>query len=173
MGVMTKWILALLALAAIGFFVWSQRNSTKTAYVNGLPAYNTLPGREYIFERDCYIFKFKRRDTTFPLVGANAPDLAISVPELPADVTPANLGRDFPDVRILDLVRTGDRVRLVSVRRDESHGHATITYELLFTDEAQRRYPRIDAFYLLDHSPEAQGAAPHLLEGYLVERVKK
>ena len=50
---MYKWFLVL-ALVVLGaaFSVW-QRNAVKTSYVNGLAQYNKLPGREFIFERDC------------------------------------------------------------------------------------------------------------------------
>jgi hypothetical protein len=43
---------------------------------------------------------------------------------------------------------------------------------LLFLDEAERKYPRIDAYFIMDHSPEARGEAPSLLRAYAVERVK-
>jgi hypothetical protein len=170
---MTKWILAFVALLAVSLFIWTERTGTKTAYVNGLVQYNTLPGREYIFERDCYIFKFKHHPTTYPLIGANAPDLSATVAELPSTVTPDNIGKDLPEVRLLDVVRTGSRFRLVSVRRDQSRKKTSITFELLFVDEAERKYPRVDAQCILDHSPEEKGEAPRILEGYAVERVKK
>ena len=108
-----KWFLVAAAAAVllVGFVYW-QLNSTRTAYVNGLPQYNQLPGREYLFQRDCYIFKFKRHDTDWPLVGANVSGSAMSVPDLPAEVSPKNVGADLPALRILDLARTGDRFRL-------------------------------------------------------------
>jgi hypothetical protein len=163
-----KWFLIALGLGLAAFFFVSQRNATKTSYVNGLPEYNQLPNREYIFEQDCYIFKFKQRDTSWPLVGAHD-----GVPALPESVDPKNIGADLPDVRILDIVRAGARFKLVSVRRDENREGTTITFEILFLDEAERKYARLDAFYLLDHSPEKTGAAPKFIERYAVPRVTK
>ena len=168
-----KWIIAAAAAVLLAGFVYWQLNSTKTTYVNGLPQYNQLPGREFIFQRDCYIFKFKHHNTDWPLVGANAPGSAMSVPELPAEVSPKNLGVALPALHILDLARTGDRFKIISVRRDETRHGAHVTFEILFTDEAERRYPRLDAFWILDHTPEARGEAPSILPDYAVERVKK
>lgn len=163
-----KWLLSAAVLLLLGWFVYQQRTATKTAYVNGLPEYNRLPGREYIFQRDCYIFKFKDHDTDWPLVGAH-----LTVPALPAVVDPKNIGADLPEVRILGVVRTGWMVRLVSVRRDESARGTTITYELLILDDAEKLYTRIDANYLLDHTSEKSGAAPDFLPDYVALRIKK
>jgi hypothetical protein len=169
---MTKWIWAGIAVAAIvAMAVW-QRGATKTAYVNGLPQYNKLPLQEYIFERDCYIFKFQQKNTTYPLVGANAPDLAVSVPELPKEVVDSNIGMNDDKVRILDVVRSGARFKIISVRREQSPKETTITFEILFMDEAERKYPRLDAFYIMDHTPEKKGEAPSIIPGYAVQRVK-
>jgi hypothetical protein len=170
---MTKWIVLSAVVIAIAVFVGMQRGQTKTTYVNGLAEYNTLPGREYIFERDCYIFKLKDDNTTYPLVGANVPDLPGSVPELPKEVLDSNIGRELPGVRILDTVRVGARFRIVSVRRDQSRDRTRITFEILFVNENERRYPRLDAYLILDHTPEQRGAAPEVIEGYAVQRVKK
>ena len=42
-------------------------HAVKTTYVNGLPLYSgALPGREYILERDCYVFKFKNHSSDWP-----------------------------------------------------------------------------------------------------------
>jgi hypothetical protein len=169
---MKKWIWVIIITVLIaGFVVW-QRSGTKTAYVNGLPEYTNLPNREYIFERDCYLFKFNDRNTSYPLVGANAPETGLSVPELPQEVTEKNIGLKTDKVRILEVVRTGSRFKIISVRRDENKKATTITFEILFMDEAQRKYPRMDAYYIMDHSPEALGKAPSILLGYAVERVK-
>ncbi|HEU5081526.1 MAG TPA: hypothetical protein VFT72_20095 [Opitutaceae bacterium] len=170
---MTKWILVAAVVIAVAAFVLIQRSGTKTVYVNGLPEYNTLPGKEYIFERDCYIFKLDNEKTSYPLVGANAPDLPSSVSQLPNEVTDANVGKELPGVRILDTVHVGDRFKIVSVRRDEKRDSTRVTFEILFINESERRYPRLDAYYILDHSPEAKGAAPRMIDGYAVERVKK
>jgi hypothetical protein len=163
-----KWFIAALVLGLATFFFVSQRNATKVAYVNGLPEYNRLPNQEFIFERDCYIFKFKERNSTWPLVAARD-----TVPALPAEVSEKNVGADLPDVRILDVVHAGARFKLVSVRRDENRAGTTITFEILFIDEAERKYPRLDAFYLLDHTPEKNGAPPVFIERYAVPRVVK
>ena len=84
-----KWILAIaVAALAVGVFVL-QRNTVKVSYVNGLETYNHLPGTEYIFQRDCYIFKFRDNDTSWPLVGSHA-----TVPELPETVDARNVGAE-------------------------------------------------------------------------------
>ncbi len=168
-----KWIIAAAAAVLLIGFVYWQLNSTKTAYVNGLPQYNQLPGREFIFQRDCYIFKFKRHNTEWPLVGANAPGSVMSVPALPAEVSPQYVGAALPEVRILDLARIGDRFKIISVRRETSRRGTHITFEILFINEAERRYPRLDAFWILDHTPEQRDEAPTILPDYAVERVKK
>ncbi len=165
---MVKWILvAAGALLLAGFIYW-QLTATKTAYVNGLPQYNRLPGREFVFERDCYVFKFKHHDTDWPLVGAHAPGSLLSVADLPAEVSPKYVGADLPAVRILDVVRVGDRFRIVSVRRDTNRRGTKITFEILFADESTRPYPRVDAYWIMDHHPEQGGEAPSILPDYAV-----
>jgi hypothetical protein len=158
-----KWLIAAaLAVLLAGYVYWT-RHSVKTTYVNGLAAYTGIAGREYILERDCYIFKFKARDTSWPLLGAQA-----TVPELPADVKESNIGGDFPAVRILGIVRTGDRFRIASVRRDASRTEQRVTFEIVLVDEVTRPYPRLDAYAMLDHSPEKEGGAPRFLADYAV-----
>jgi hypothetical protein len=152
-------IAAVLILAGL-FYGW-QHNAVKTTYVNGLALYTDLPGTEYIVERDCYIFKLVGRDSDLPLIGDH--DV---VPELPATVTAGNVGADLPGVRILDLARVGDRFRIISVRKDESRLRTTLTFEILFEDEATRKYPRLDAFWIMDHAPEARSEAPRIIETY-------
>lgn len=167
---MRKWVpLGALAAVLIALFVYSQLNAVKVSYVNGLPEYEHLPGREYIFQRDCYLFNFKRAPADWPLVGANVPGSAMSVPELPAEVSPRYVGADLPAVRIIDLVRIGDRARITSVRREESRHGTKISFLLLFSNEAERRYPRMDAYWIMDHTPEARGEAPFILPDYAVE----
>ena len=162
-----KWILAaLLAILITGVVYW-QRQGVKISYINGLTAYNALPGREYIFQRDCYLFKLDDRASSWPYVGDHA-----VVASLPAEVDPKHLDATHPTGRIIDVVRTGSRFKLVSVRRDESRHGTSISFELLFSDEDQRKYPRIDAYFIMDHAPEAEGKAPSLLNSYAVERVK-
>ena len=82
------------------------------------------------------------------------------------------VGTKPPGVRLLDTVRTGSRFKIVSVRRDESRTGTAVTFEILLLDEAERAYPRLDAFFLLDHSPESSGGAPRVLEDYAVARVR-
>ena len=162
-----KWIIAaVLALLIAGFTYW-QRQGVKVSYVNGLNAYNSLPGREYIFQRDCYLFKLNDRPSSWPYVGDHA--VVASLPEV---VEPKHLDAVHPNGRIIDVVRTGSRFKLVSVRRDESRQGTSISFELLFADEDQRKYPRIDAYFIMNHAPEAEGKAPNLLSNYAVERVK-
>ena len=163
-----KWLLPLAVLLLVGLFVYQQRGTTKSAYVNGLPEYNRLPGSEYIFQRDCYIFKFKEHDSDWPLVGSN-----LLVPALPATVDPKNIGTDLPGIRILGVVRTGWIVRLVSVRRDESPAGTALTYELLVLNAAENQYTRLDAFHLLDHKGDQAGTPPTFLAEYVAPRIKK
>jgi hypothetical protein len=158
-----KWILVALALALVGAFVVMQRRSVKTTYVNGLPPYTTLPGLEYIVERDCYVFKFKEHSSDWPLLGTRD-----TVPDLPAEVLASNVGAEFPSVRILDVIHVGDHFRIASVRRDESRTATTVTFEVLLQDEATRKYPRLDVFWIMDHSPEKTGAAPRILAAFAV-----
>jgi hypothetical protein len=158
-----KWLLAALAAALIAGYVLWQRNSVKTSYVNGLPPYTNLPGRDFILERDCYIFKFKSRDSDWPYFASHA-----TVPELPAEVTQANVGKDFPDARILGVLRIGDHFRIASVRRDQSRTETRISFEVALSNESTRPYPRLDAYWIMDHSPEKDGNAPWILTSYAV-----
>jgi hypothetical protein len=162
---MSRWILGCGLVVAVILIIVFARGAAKTTYVNGLPQYTDLPGREYIFERDCYIFKFKDADTDWPLVGSR-----LTVPSLPAEVDPKNVGVELPNVRILDTVTTGTTFKIVSVRRDQREGRATITFEILFIDEASRKYPRLDAFWMLDNTAESPVSAPKILSDYAVPR---
>jgi hypothetical protein len=162
-----KWILAALLTVLIAGFAYWQRQGVKVSYVNGLSTYNNLPGREYILQRDCYLFKLDDRPSSWPYLG----DFGV-VASLPAEVDYKHLNIKHPTGRIIDVVRTGSRFKLVSVRRDESRHGTSISFELLFSDEDQRKYPRIDAYFIMDHAPEAEGKAPSLLRSYAVERVK-
>ncbi len=161
-----KWILAAALVAFVGFLYWVSR-SEKVAYVNGLPAYSALPGREYFLEGDCYLFKFKRANSDWPLLASHA-----TVPTLPATVDLKNVGGEFPDVRILDVIKAGTRFRIVSVRRTTSGSRASISFEVLLGDEVSFKYPRVDAFWILDHSPEKAGKAPEVMPEYAVPRFK-
>ena len=150
-----KWLLFAVVVALFAALFFWEAQSTKTAYVNGLPLYRDLPNRQFIFERDCYVFKLKDRSTDWPLVAAH-----LTVPELPEEVTGKNIGADLPGVRILEVAHTGDRFKIVSVRRETSRKGQSISFEILFMDEAAHKYPRLDADLMMDHSPEAQGLPP-------------
>ncbi len=158
-----KWLIAVIIAAALAGFAYLQFRSVKTTYVNGLAPYTTLPGREYVLQRDTYIFKFKTRDTDWPLIGSKD-----TVPDLPAEVKESNVGAEFPTVRILGALRVGDHFRIVSVRRDESRAGTQVTFEILLQDDATRPHPRLDAYWIMDHSPEKDGAAPKIMAGYAV-----
>jgi hypothetical protein len=162
-----KWILLLLALAGGGFFVYHQRNSVKVSYVNGLPQYSALPGKEFLFQQDCYIFKQVDADTVYPLVASHQ-----QLPSLPPLVEEAHLGKTQNGVRLLATARVGDRIKLISVRREESRTGQLISFELLFVDENERPYPRLDARLILDHTPEKDGLPPTFLPEILVPRIK-
>jgi hypothetical protein len=164
---MFKWFLIVGSIVLVGAFVLWQRGSVKTSYVNGLAEYNKLPGREYIFERDCYLFKLESHPSSYPLVGSRE-----TVPALPAVVDDKLVGTSQPGVRLLDTVRTGTRFKIISVRRDESRTKTDITFEIFLLDVVERTYPRLDAFFILDHAPEQTGAAPRVREDYAVARIR-
>lgn len=162
-----KWILAgAAALVLAGLLYW-QSYAEKVTYVNGLPAYSALPGQEYFLEHDCYLFKFKHANSDWPLIGSRA-----TVPALPESVDAKNIGAENPDVRILDVIKSGTRFRIVSVRRTEIRGSSSISFEILLGDEVSFRYPRVDAYWILDHSPEKDGKAPQVMADYAVPRFK-
>ncbi len=162
-----KWILAVAAaIVVVGLLYW-QSFAEKVSYVNGLAAYSALPGQEYFLEHDCYLFKFKERNSDWPLIASNE-----TVAALPATVDPKNIGAELPAVRILDVIKAGTRFRIVSVRRTESRSSTSISFEILLGDEVSFKYPRVDAFWMLDHSPEKEGKAPRVMTDYAVPRFK-
>jgi hypothetical protein len=165
---MFKRLLVAIAVIIVGVFVWWQGNLSKTSYVNGVVPYDALLNRQFIFERDCYIFDMDSHHADWPLVGDHT-----VVPSLPADVNEKNIGASLPGVRILDVVRVGDRFKIFNIRRDQDKSGTHITFELLFLDEDARRYPRLDAFWIMDHAPESKGEAPGLLEAYAIRRAEK
>jgi hypothetical protein len=162
---MYRWILGSILAAIVCLIVLLTRGSTKTSYVNGLPPYTDLPGREYIFERDCYIFTFKDSPSDWPYVGSR-----LTVPSLPADVEAKYVGTTVSNIQILDTVAVGTRFKVASVRRDQKGEKATITYEILIGDEGSRKYYRVDAFWMLDDTAERPGIAPKVLIDYAVPR---
>jgi hypothetical protein len=158
-----KWaLLTIIAVFSI-YIAYLQVQSSKTSYVNGLPLYNALPGQEFVLEQDCYAFKFKDQNSSWPLIGSRE-----TVPDLPAEVSASNIGAELPKVRILELLHVGDHFHIASVRRDQTRALTTITFEILFEDEATRKFPRLDAYWILDHSPEKAGAPPVFLTDYAV-----
>jgi hypothetical protein len=163
-----KWAFAAVVLVFVAFLVYLRLTTTKTMYVNGLAPYTSLPGREFILEHECYIFKFKHPNTDWPLIGSRD-----TVPDLPPEVKASNVGMDLPNIRILDVLHVGDQFRIVSVRRDQAPKATTITFEILLQDEATRKYPRLDAFWIMDHSPEATGGAPTIMTSYAVSAEKR
>jgi len=158
-----KWLLVAIGAALLGAIAYLQLKSVKTTYVNGLAPYTTLPGRTYILEKDCYIFAFKSHDSDWPFLGSHA-----TVPDLPAEVKDSNVGAAFPAVRIVGVLRVGERFQIASVRRDESRAGTTVTFELVFDNPDSRRYYRVDAYWIMDHAPEKTGGAPSLLVDYAV-----
>ena len=160
---MSRWILGGALAALLAFVIIYPSTATKTSYVNGLPPYSELPGREYIFERDCYIFKFKDSTSDWPYVGAK-----VTVPGLPEQVDSKFVGTDVPNISIVDTVTTGMRFKIVSVRREQKGKQTKISYEILFLDEAAHKYPRLDSTWLQDHTVEVPGAVPKILVDYAV-----
>lgn len=162
-----KWLYAL-ALAAVvaglalGWNYW-QRNSVKSAYVNALPPYNQLRGLAFILEKDCYIFEFKSGEAMYPLLASHD-----TVPALPAEVKDSNVGASFPDVRIIGVLRTGDRFRIAAVRQDTSRSGTVISFEIVLDNESSRAFYKLDAYWMMDHSPEKVGAAPVFMTSYAV-----
>lgn len=165
---MFKWILAVVCALLIGVFIYWQANSVKEVYVNGLAPYEKLPGREFIVTRDCYIFKFKHHDSDYPLLGANDPGAPMTVPALPREVSAKYVGANLPEVRILGVVHIGARFFIASVRRDTSRRGTTVTFEVLFSNRNRREFPRVDAYWIMDHNPEKHGKAPTILPEYAV-----
>jgi hypothetical protein len=171
---MLKWFIALGGALLLGWFLWFQMNATKISYVNGLTPYDVMPGREYILQHDCYVFAWKKQPTSgFPLLGTNRPEVRTSVAALPGDSASANIGREFPEVRIVDLIPRGTRMLLTSVRREQSRREGTvITYEAKFLDAVDRPYQKVDLRPML--LPVAQGGdVPVIDETIAVPWIKR
>lgn len=144
---MFKWVLGIVGLSLAGTFAWFQLNATKIAYVNGLEAYQHVPGREFILQHDAYVFVWKRNPTEgFALLGINHPAVATRVDALPPPATPPlAAGTELAAVRIVDWIPRGTRLEVTSVRREESRRAGTvITYEAKFLDERERPYQKVD-----------------------------
>ncbi|HEX7632675.1 MAG TPA: hypothetical protein VF388_11110 [Lacunisphaera sp.] len=144
---MIKWLLSatLVVLAVAG--IWWQMNTTKIAYVNGLEAYAHMPNQEYVLEVDCYTFAWRHKHiaTAWPLLGVNAPGVTSAVAELPREVDRKNLGKEFPDVRLMDVIPKGTHFRILSVRHESSRRDGIfVSYEITFLDDVERPYARTD-----------------------------
>lgn len=143
-----KWLIiaGAVVLAVVGA-IW-QLNTTKISYVNGLDEYAHLPNQEYILVKDCYVFAWRKPiATAYPLLGVNAPEVTAATAALPREVSQSMLARfaDDPVVRLMDVIPQGTRIRLLSVRREESRQVGTIiSYEIKLLDEVDRPYQRVD-----------------------------
>jgi hypothetical protein len=148
---MLKWIIPVVGAALIGWFLWFQANSTKISYVNGVPPYDVMPGREYILQADCYVFAWVRNPTAgFPLLGTNLASAPTRVAALPADNSARHAGHTVGAVRILDFIPRGTRLLITSVRHEESRrGGIVVTYEAKLLDDIDRPYPKVDLRPLL------------------------
>lgn len=172
---MPKWIIATICAALLGWFIWFQLNTVKISYVNGLDRYVEQSNREFVLELDCYIFAWRDRNipTAWPLLGVNAPGVPTSVAALPGEVSRTNLGKDFPLVRLMDVVPKGTRFRILSVRREEKRGRPTvISYEIKFLDEVDRPFARVDIRPVLLPVREA-GDPPKIDELIAVPWIKR
>jgi len=157
-----KWIIAAAAAVLLAGFGLLAAQFDQDHLCQRLPQYNQLPGREFIFQRDCYIFKFKHHNTDWPLVGANAPGSAMSVPDCQPKCRPSMSASRCPRCAFSTSPVPAIVSRSFPCVVDETRHGAHVTFEILFTDEAERRYPRLDAFWILDHTPEARGEAPSI-----------
>lgn len=171
---MLKWVIAAVCAALVGWFLWIQFNAVKISYVNGLAPYDVMPNREYILQRDCYVFAWHKSTTTaFPLLGTNHPGVRTRVEALPHEVSALMVGRDQPDVRLMDVIPRGTRFRLLSVRREQSRPHGTtITYEAKFLDDVDRPYLRVDIRPILLPTKES-GDVPEIDETIAVPWIKR
>lgn len=161
------WALVLLAAVGFGWLLFGPTGGVKRSYINGLEHFNQMPNREYILQRDAYIFKDDQRDSAYPYLATPA-----EYPGLPATVTADQIGARFGSLRILDTVAIGERFRVVSVRLDETKTSSEITYEVLLEDDAARAYPRLDAFFLLDSTHTDLTRPPAFLPRLVAERDK-
>jgi hypothetical protein len=171
---MMKWLLAIGLVVLAGLGLWWQINTTKISYVNGLEAYADMPNREYILEHDCYVFALRQHiATAHPLLGVNAPGVATSLAALPREVSAGQLGKDFPLVRLMEIVPKGTRFRILSVRREESRRTGVfISYEITLLDDLTHPYQRIDIRPIL--LPVARpGEVPRIDETVAVPWIKR
>lgn len=161
------WALGVIAAAAFLWLLFGPTGGVKRSYINGLEHFNQMPNREYILQRDAYVFKDDRRDSAYPYLAT-----AAEYPGLPVVVSADQVGAKIGSVRILDTVKVGDRFRLVSVRLDETKNFAEITYEILLENDATRAYPRLDALFLLDPNHTDLTRPPPFLPRLVAERDK-
>ncbi|HVT72526.1 MAG TPA: hypothetical protein VHD61_05270 [Lacunisphaera sp.] len=171
---MKQWLLSAVLVILVAAGLWWQLNTTKISYVNGLEPYVEWPNREFVLERDCYLFAWhKHIDTAHPLLGVNAPDVPTRVTALPEKVDRANIGRTFPLVRIMDVVPKGTRFRILSVRREENRRTGVfISYEITLLDDLVHPFQRVDIRPI--QLPVARpGDAPRIDETVAVPWIKR
>ena len=162
-----KWLWFALVALAFGWLLFGPTGGVKRSYINGLEHFNQMPNREYLLQRDAYIFKDDQRDSAYPYLAT-----AAEYPGLPAIVSADQVGATFGSLRILDTVKIGERFRLVSVRLDETKTSAEITYEILLENDTTRTHPRPDAFFLLDPAHTDLTRQPAFLPRLAAERDK-
>jgi hypothetical protein len=81
------------------------------------PPTASLPGREYFLERDCYLFKFRRENSDWPLIASRLS---------PFHALPDSVDQPRTSAAIFEVsasstsVKAGTRFRIVSVRRTAS-----------------------------------------------------
>jgi hypothetical protein len=169
-----KWMISIALAVLAGWFAWFQWQSTKVAYVNGLAPYDVVPGREFILQHPACVFAWKKKSMSgFPLLGAHVAGARTSVPELPAQPTAVAVGAELPEVRILEVIPSGTRLLITSVRREESRSAGVvITYEAKLLDEVQRAYQKVDLRPVL--LPVAHpGDVPEIDDTILVPWIKR
>jgi len=169
-----KWLPAIVLVVLLALFVRFQLNTTKISYVNGLPPYDVMPGRDYVLQCDCYVFAWhKSIATAYPLLGVNLPGARTSLPVLPREVREDLVGTAQPLVRLMNAIPKGTRFKILSVRREESRQTGTfISYEIKFLDEIDRPYQRIDIRPILLPQGNA-GGVPQIDDMIAVPWIKR
>lgn len=162
-----KWLWIFIALALGAAVYLGTSDSTKRSYINGLPGFNQMPNREYIMQEAAYVFKDTDRDAPYPYI--SSPN---ERPGLPESVDQANVGKRFGSLRLLGTLPIGTRFRIVSVRKDETSDDASITYEILLEDPDAHQYPRLDAYFIVDHGDGSTDTPPPVLSRFAAPRDK-
>ncbi len=165
MKLMWLGILVVLGLGGVIFF--GAHGGSKHSYINGLPGFNEMPNREYITQKTAYVFKDDGRESSYPYIAS-----VNERPELPGSSDNANVGMKIGSLRILDILPIGTRFRIISVRKDESSAETSITYEILLDRADEREYPRLDAYYIVDHGNGSTDTPPPVLGRFAAPRDK-